>query len=60
MAFYLLQEDGFKIALEDGTGFILLEEGGHRPRPIAPIMAARRRRRRRCAWLFPLLWMLVA
>lgn len=26
MAFYLLQESGFKITLEDGTGFILLEE----------------------------------
>ena len=23
---YLLQEDGFKIGLEDGTGFLLLEE----------------------------------
>ena len=29
MAFYLLQEDGVsKITLEDGTGFILLEEAG--------------------------------
>jgi len=27
MAFYLLQENGFKITLENGTGFLLLEQG---------------------------------
>ena len=53
MSSYLLQEDGLsKIALEDGTGFIILEQTGTTlPRPIAPIMAARRRNRRRMWWL---------
>lgn len=54
MAFYLLQEDGNKIALEDLGGFIILEE-----ELIAPTLfhqgdgkTRRRRRRTRTAELF--------
>lgn len=54
MASYLLQEDGLsKFALEDGSGFLILDALATTviPRPIAPIMAARRRRRRHCWWI---------
>ena len=48
MAFYLLQEDGVsKITLEDGTGFVLLEEGSTPPvvqaTPYRPVWKLRRR-----------------
>lgn len=48
MASYLLQELGDRITLEDGSGFLILEADAVivRTRPIAPIMAARRRNRR--------------
>jgi hypothetical protein len=57
MAFYLLQEDGSKLFLEDLSGFLLLEE-----EPIAPTVfyqsdgkgraGRRKRRRNRTAELF--------
>ncbi len=57
MAFYLLQEDGVsRILLEDLSGAILLEDPvTSRPRPIAPIMSARRRNRLRHLWWLPFL-----
>jgi hypothetical protein len=55
MASYLLKEDGGKIALEDGSGFLLLEEDGDeviRSRTgLYSHLSHIRRRARKCIWI---------
>ena len=49
MALYLLQETGYRVALEDGTGFLILEESivDSTPRRRRLAGLARRNRRRK-------------
>jgi hypothetical protein len=54
MASYLLKEDGGKIALEDASGFLLLEEEGDATRSRTGLyshLSHMRRRTRKCLWI---------